>query len=86
MEPLSLLKHFPVNFQGIIKFGWASGGLMPPPVNSVRTSWYLLDHNNCVRRGSHLSLSQSPRKFIESTVNIIAMPGKTVTHHAWVTY
>ena len=38
--------------------------------------------DNCLRRGSSLSRSQSPIKFSDITVRKMAKPGKNEIHHA----
>ena len=41
---------------------------------------------NCLSLGSNLSLSQSPKKFMENTTSIMANPGKKHSHQAVETY
>ena len=50
---------------------------IPVSRNQWRVYWSIANSYSCLRRGSHLSRSQSPMKLKASTVRYIATPGKT---------
>ena len=50
---------------------------------SCRSWWRLpLNYSTCLRRGSRVSRSQSPRKLLASTSRKMATPGKNAIHQA----